>query len=215
MPIAPVNLDHVKGFLPHEEGVHLYERAREASRLGPCLEIGSYCGKSAVYIGSACKENGSVLYSIDHHRGSEEHQPGEEYHDEELYDPQVGLMDTFKAFRRTIAEAGLEDTVVPIVARSELVARCWKTPLGMVFIDGGHSLEAALADYASWAPKVLPGGLLVIHDIFPNPAQGGQAPFTIYKMALSSGLYEELPMVKTLGVLRRREEGSRQTPSSP
>jgi predicted O-methyltransferase YrrM len=203
MPIPP-NLDRVKGFLPDEEGMHLYERAREASRLGPCLEIGSYCGKSAVYIGSACKENGSVLYSIDHHRGSEEHQPGEEYHDEDLFDPQAGRMDTFRAFRRTIAEAELEDTVVPIVARSELVARCWKTPLGMVFIDGGHSLEAALADYASWAPKVMPGGLLVIHDIFPDPAQGGQAPFTIYKMALSSGLYEELPMVSTLGVLRRK-----------
>ena len=207
MSIIDLNLDHVKGFLPEEEALHLYERAREASRIGPCLEVGSYCGKSAVYIGTACKENGSILFSIDHHRGSEEHQPGEEYHDTDLFDQEIGLMDSFKAFRKTIAEAGLEDTVVPIVATSELVARCWATPLALVFIDGGHSLEAALADYASWASKVMPGGFLLIHDIFPDPAKGGQAPYTIYKRALASGLYEELPMVSTLGVLRRRDNG--------
>ncbi len=203
MSVIDLDLDHVKGFLPEEEGMHLYELAREASRLGPCLEIGSYCGKSAVYIATGCRENGSVLFSIDHHRGSEEHQPGEEYHDRELFDPDIGVMDSFKAFRKTIAEAGLEENVVPIVARSEVVARCWETPLGMVFIDGGHSLEAAMADYNSWASKVLPGGFLAIHDIFPDPAKGGQAPYTIYKLALKSGLYKELPMVSTLGVLRR------------
>jgi len=203
MLITDLDLDHVKGFLPKEEGLHLYERAKEASRLGPCLEVGSYCGKSAVYIGTGCKENGSILFSIDHHRGSEEHQPGEEYHDQELFDQEIGVMDSFKAFRKTIAEANLEDTVVPIVARSERVAKCWATPLGMVFIDGGHSLEAAQADYSAWASHVTPGGFLAIHDIFPDPTKGGQAPYTIYKLALASGLYEELPMVRTLGVLRR------------
>lgn len=205
MPIPDLRLDDVKGFLPEEEGMHLYELAKEASRFGPCLEIGSYCGKSAVYIGMGCKENGSILFSIDHHRGSEEHQPGEEYHDQELFDQETGNMDSFKAFRKTIKEANLEDSVVPIVAKSELVAKCWATPLSMVFIDGGHSLEAALADYSSWASHVIPGGFLVIHDIFPDPAEGGQAPYTIYKLALASGLYEELPMVNTLGVLRRVE----------
>ncbi len=124
MSIIDLNLDHVKGFLPREEALHLYERAREASRIGPCLEVGSYCGKSAVCIGAACRENGSILFSIDHHRGSEEHQPGEEYHDKDLFDRETGMMDSFKAFRKTIKEAGLEDTVVPIVATSELVARC-------------------------------------------------------------------------------------------
>jgi len=184
MSITDLNLDHVKGFLPKEEALHLYERAKEASRFGPCLEVGSYCGKSAVYIGTACKENGSILFSIDHHRGSEEHQPGEEYHDKDLFDQEIGLMDSF-------------------MATSALVAKCWATPLALVFIDGGHSLEAALADYSSWALKVMPGGFLVIHDIFPDPTKGGQAPHTIYKRALASGLYEELPMVNTLGVLRR------------
>ena len=156
-------------FLDEDEGRYLYETALAASRMGPCLEIGSYCGKSAVYIGTACKENGSILFSIDHHRGSEEHQPGEEYHDADLFDQEIGLMDSFKAFRKTIAEADLEDTVVPIVAASELVAKCWATPLALVFIDGGHTLEAVVADYQGWAPKVAPGGILAFHYLPVRP----------------------------------------------
>jgi len=194
----------VKGFLPEVEGMRLYELAREAGRLGPCLEIGSYCGKSTIYLGLGCKEAGTVLYSIDHHRGSEEHQPGQEYHDPDLFDPRTGLMDSFGEFRKTLALAGLEDTVVPIVAPSFVAARCWATSVSLVFIDGGHSLEAAMTDYTCWATHVMPGGYLAVHDIFPDPTKGGQAPYTIYKLAVASGLFEELPMVETLGVLRRR-----------
>ncbi len=197
----------VKGFLDEEEGMRLYEVAREASRSLPCLEVGSYCGKSTVYIGTGCKESGGILFSIDHHRGSEEHQVGEEYHDPEIFDKEVGLVDSFKEFRKTVAEAELEATVVPIVAKSAVVARCWATPLGMVFIDGGHSFEAAFADYSSWSSHVVPGGYLVIHDIFPDPAEGGQAPYYIYKLALASGLFEEVSILKTLAVLRRVEGG--------
>jgi hypothetical protein len=192
-----------KGFLPHHEGMRLYELAKEASKIGPCLEIGSYCGKTALYLGMGCKENGSILFSIDHHRGSEEHQPGEEYHDPDLLDPETGLIDSFKEFRKTIAQADLEDTVVPIVAKSAVVARYWSTALGMVLIDGGHSFEAAFTDYSSWASHILPRGFLAIHDIFPDPTKGGQAPYQIYRLALSSGLFEELPMVDTLGILKR------------
>jgi len=195
--------DKVKGFLDVDEGMRLYEVAKEASRLAPCLEIGSYCGKSTIYIGTGCKESKGVLFSIDHHRGSEEQQPGEEYHDPDLFDPDTGRVDTFKTFRKTLAEAELESTVVPIVSTSAVTARNWATPLGMVFIDGGHSFEATFTDYASWSPHLVPGGYLVIHDIFPDPAQGGQAPYYIYQLALLSGLFEEVSLLKTLAVLRR------------
>jgi len=200
----PVDIDKVKGFLAPEEGEALYRYCKDSASLGPCLEIGSYCGKSTVYLGEACREAGRSLYAVDHHRGSEEHQVGEEYHDPDLYDAAADLMDSFRAFRTTMREAGLEDIVVPVVASSAVAARDWQTPLGMVFIDGGHSLEAAMTDYASWAGHVVPGGILAVHDIFPDPADGGRAPYTIYKKALSSGLFEELPIVNTLGVLRRK-----------
>lgn len=199
----PLDIDSVKGFLNPVEGDALYHAALECARRGPCLEIGSYCGKSTVYLGTACQRAGAVLFAVDHHRGSEEHQPGEEYHDPQLYDPAAGLMDSFRAFRATLRRAGLEDTVVPVVAPTRVAARQWATPLSLVFIDGGHSLEAALVDYRAWSTHVVPGGILAIHDIFPDPADGGQAPYTIYRLALASGLYEELPRVETLGLLRR------------
>ena len=199
----PLDIDTVKGFLDPDEGAALYRAAVDCAALGPCLEIGSYCGKSTVYLGAACQSTGNVLYAVDHHRGSEEHQLGEEYHDPALYDSGEDLMDSFREFRRTLRRAALEDTVVPVVAPTQVAARRWHTPLGLVFIDGGHSMHAAMNDYRGWSPHVVPGGILAIHDIFPNPADGGQAPYTIYKLALASGLYEELPRVKTLGLLRR------------
>jgi len=198
-------IKEIKGFIAREEAMRLYELAREASLIGPCLEIGSYCGKTASYIGMGCRENGGILFSIDHHRGSEEQQPGEEYFDPDLLDKETGMIDTFRIFRKTISDLGLEDTVIPIVARSEVVAGSWGTPLGMVFIDGGHTFEVAIADYNCWAPHILPGGFLAIHDIFPDPSKGGQAPRHIYNLALASGLFTELPMINTLGILKRKE----------
>ncbi len=197
-------IDRIKGFMDPEEGRALFEIAREASRRGPCLEIGSYCGKSAVYLGSACRENGATLFSIDHHRGSEEQQPGEAYFDPALFDFKNFCMDTFPLFRLTLTLAGLEETVVPLVSRSKVVARNWATPLSLVFIDGGHSFESAQMDYDCWGGHILPGGYLLIHDIFAVPEEGGQAPWEVYKLAVASGRYEELPRIRTLGVLKRK-----------
>jgi MMP 1-O-methyltransferase len=193
-----------KGFLDDVEGLRLHELARESARLGPVLEVGSYCGKSSVYLGAGAREGGGLLVCVDHHRGSEEHQVGEEYHDPDLFDAAVGRMDSLRALRRTLHEAGLEDSAILMVTRSATAARVWSTPLGMVFIDGGHSFEAAETDYACWSPKVAQGGVLAIHDLFPDPSAGGQAPITIYRKALDSGRFEALPTVGTLGVLRRR-----------
>lgn len=200
-------VDQIKGFLDPEEGQRLYETAALAAPLGPCLEIGSYCGKSAIYLGAACREKGAILFSIDHHRGSEEQQPGEEYFDPALFDARSFSIDTFRHFRNTLKMADLETTVVPIVAPSAVAARSWATPLALLFIDGGHAYETVRADYECWAPHILPGGYLLIHDIFKDPAQGGQAPYQIYQMALDAGAFDELPMTRTLGVLRKRAEG--------
>ena len=169
----------------------------------PVLEIGSYCGKSTICLGLACQEKGRVLYALDHHRGSEEHQQGEFFHDPELFDPAEEKVDTFREFRRNISQAGLNDSVVPLVASSELASQQWQTPLAMVFIDGGHSLDAALVDYRCWAAHIVRQGVLAIHDIYPDAAKGGQAPYAIYRMALASGLFEEIARVNSLGLLRR------------
>lgn len=193
-----------KGFLDDDEGLRLYALALEAAALGPVLEIGSYCGKSAVYLGSGVREAGGTLVCVDHHRGSEEHQRGEEYHDADLFDALTGRMDSLPELRRTLHAAGLEDSAVLLVAPSDRAAAVWGVPLGLVFIDGGHSHAAAHADFERWSPFLAAGGILAIHDLFPDPATGGQAPIEVYRRALATGDYDELPTTKTLGVLRRR-----------
>lgn len=200
-------IEATKGFLDPAEGQRLFDVALEASRMGPCLEIGSYCGKSALYLGSACRQNKEVLFSIDHHRGSEEQQPGEEYFDPDLLDTRRGQIDTFPLFRRTLEQAGLEETVIPLVCHSQIAAKSWATPLALVFIDGGHAFETAWQDYTCWSGHLLEGGYLLIHDIFKDPSQGGQAPYDVYKRALATDIYEELAMTGTLGVLRRHAVG--------
>lgn len=199
----PIDIDAIKGFLAEDEAEALLHFAREQAGNGPLLEVGSYCGKSTLYLAAACREAGSVVYAVDHHIGSEEHQLGEMFHDPELYNAQEGIFDTFNEFRRNLRTAGLTDYVVPLVAPSSVCARHWQTPLAMVFIDGGHSLEAALEDYRCWAAHLQRGGILAIHDLFPNPEEGGQAPIAVYRLALASGLFEAVSRVNSLGVLRR------------
>ncbi|MCX5994182.1 MAG: class I SAM-dependent methyltransferase [Chloroflexi bacterium] len=193
----------VKGFLADDEGRALYDMALTAAKLGPCLEIGSFCGMSTVYLGAACKKIGSTLFSIDHHQGSEEQQPGQPYFDPDLLDSRTDNINSFPLLRETLKKADLENNVVPMVTRSGVAARNWATPLGLVFIDGGHSYETALADYRNWSPHLLPGGSLIFHDIYTDPAKGGQAPSEVYKLAMGSGNYTELPMVNSLGILRK------------
>jgi predicted O-methyltransferase YrrM len=193
-----------KGFLDEAEGQRLYELAYDHAALGPIVEIGSYCGKSSVWVGSGAAAAGGVLVCVDHHRGNEEQQPGELYHDPDLVDPATGAMDSLGFFRRTLRAAGIEDAIVAVVGTSRAAATLCRGPFGMVFIDGGHTFEAAETDLACWAPHVAVGGILAIHDLFPDPAEGGQAPITIYRCALASGDFDELPTTKTLGVLRRR-----------
>lgn len=194
----------VRGFLDHEEGLALERSAHEMAGRAPCLEIGSYCGRSTLYLGRACKHHASTLYAVDHHRGSEEHQPGESYFDAELYNPLTRGIDSFAEFRRNIHAAQLEQVVVPIVAPSAVVARHWRIPLGLVFIDGGHSEESAQSDYQNWQAHIIHDGILAIHDIFENPEQGGQAPLHIMQRALASREFVPLSRVKTLALLRCR-----------
>ena len=191
-----------RGFMPDAEGLMLHRAALAVAARGPMLEVGGYCGKSAVYLGSAAREAGGLLFSVDHHRGSEENQPGELYCDPELVDGASGRVDTLPHFRRTIEAAGLEAWVVAVVGSSAAVARHWRTPLALLFIDGGHSEEAAHADYAGFHSHLVEGGLLAIHDVFPDPADGGQAPFHVYLRGLDDG-FREVASEGSLRVLSR------------
>jgi len=195
-----------KGFMPADEGDALYDAAIAAGRALPGLpfvEIGSYCGRSTIWLAAAARAAGTVLFAVDHHRGSEENQPGWEWHDPTVVDARIGRMDTLPTFRATVHDAGLEDHVVAVVGRSPVVARFWGRPAAFVFIDGGHGVEPARADFAGWTPHVAPGGTLAIHDVFPDPADGGRPPYEeIYLPALGAG-FEEVSATGSLRILRR------------
>lgn len=199
----PIDIGSVKGFLDPKEGEELHRQAFIASALGPCVEIGSYCGKSTVYIGAACQLRGQTLFTVDHHRGSEEMQPGWEHHDPATWDLKADAIDSLPFLRDTLRRARLEETVVAVVGRSATIGRHWRTPISFLFIDGGHSMANATADYEGWTPHIVQGGLLAIHDVFPDPKDGGRPPYEIYKRALGSGLFDEIGAVRSLRFLKR------------
>jgi predicted O-methyltransferase YrrM len=191
--------------MPSDEGLALYQAgvmAAAAVADAPLVEIGSWCGKSTIYLGAAAAEHTRTVFAVDHHRGSQEQQPGWEHHDPSLVDSAAGVIDTLPTFRHTVREAGLEATVVAVVGDSTVVARHWRTPCALVFIDGGHGRTPAHADYDAWAPQVAARGLLAIHDVFPDPAAGGRPPYEIYRRALEDG-FVEVSATGSLRLLRR------------
>jgi MMP 1-O-methyltransferase len=198
-----------RGFMPDDEGAALIVAARRAGqaavgRRPVFVEIGAWCGKSSVYLGAAAEQTGALLFSVDHHHGSEENQPGWPYHEPDLVDPHSGRIDTLPHWRRVIAAARLTDSVVGVVGDSATVAAVWATPLDFCFIDGGHGEDPAWADYWGWAPHVAPGGWLAIHDVFPDPADGGRPPYDLWCAALESGSWSPDGEQGSLRVLRRR-----------
>ena len=210
MTLDPVLRAHAlaaKGFMPPDEGDALFAAAMSGAEGAPglpFLEVGSYCGRSTVWLGAAARACDTVVFAVDHHRGSEENQAGWEHHDPTVVDPRIGRMDTLPLFRLAIYEAGLEAEVIAVVGQSPLVAKHWSMPLAFLFIDGGHGVEPARIDYEGWTPHVVPGGVLAIHDVFPDPADGGRPPYEqIYLPALRSGRFEEIDATGSLRVLRR------------
>jgi predicted O-methyltransferase YrrM len=196
-----------KGFMPEDEGDALHAAALAAARAvpgSPFVEVGSYCGRSTIWLGDAARQSATTLFAVDHHRGSEENQAGWEHHDRELVDDRTGLMDTLPFFRAAIHAAGLESVVVAMVGSSPVIAGHWSTALALLFVDGGHGVQPARDDFAGWVPHVAVGGTLAIHDVFPDPADGGRPPYEeIYVPAVSSGRFELESITGSLRTLRR------------
>ena len=194
--------DSIKGFLAHEEGLFLYELTKKYCLKNFAVEIGSYCGKSACYIGQACKENKTYLMTIDHHRGSEEQQYGEEYFDPEEYNYDKKIVDTLPTLLKNIQKFRFEEVILPVINSSELASKDIENNIDLVFIDGSHTFESTRKDYVSWKNKIRIGGILAIHDVYDSEVEGGQAPKEIYEKALSEN-FKLLKRVNSLVALLR------------
>jgi predicted O-methyltransferase YrrM len=194
-----------KGFLVDDEAAALHEAALSA-RAGLWLEVGTYCGKSTVHVGAAARAGGAQLVTLDHHRGSEENQPGWEWHDSSLVDPHTGRLETLPFLRRTLWDAGLDDVVSIVVGTTQQVGRWWSSSLEFLFLDGNHTEEVAQHDYAAFAPFVVTGGVLCIHDVFENPEDGGRPPYNVLRRAVDTGAFEERSTTGSLRVLTRTDK---------
>jgi MMP 1-O-methyltransferase len=194
-----------EGFLAEEEGLKLFELAKRSACRAPCLEIGSYCGKSTLFLAEGCRASGGhCVFSVDHHSGSAEQQSGQEYYNPKLYDPELGRINTLPYFVRNLFQAGLLDWVIPVIGDSARVGKNWAGPLALVFIDGGHADENVRSDYETWSRHVISGGYVCFHDVFLNPAGGGQAPRRLFDEVKSSPRWQLEGLYSSLGVLRRR-----------
>jgi MMP 1-O-methyltransferase len=191
-----------KGFLPDDEAGALHDAALQAPP-GTWLEIGTYCGKSTVHLGGAARAAGAHLVTLDHHRGSEENQPGWEWHDPSLVDPHTDRLETLPSLRHTLWDAGLDQVVSVLVATTQQVAPWWTTPLSLLFLDGNHTEQVAQHDYAGFAPHLVPGGTLLVHDVFERPEDGGRPPWNVVRRAVDSGAFDEVGVTGSLRVLRR------------
>ena len=193
-------LDNLKGFMPSHEGLALTKWAEKFSQCGPALEIGTFGAKSALYIAAGSSIHDELVYTIDHHSGSEEHQLGEEYFDPEIYDKKLGRVNTVPLMQTNLQQFDESNWVVPIIANANSIAPSWRSELGLLFIDGSHTEISTLNDYDNWSSKLHSHGALVIHDIYEKPEDGGQAPYLIYQKALTEGfqLYERVDTIVCL-----------------
>ena len=193
----------VKGFLSDKEAKKLQELFLKVHHLGSVLEIGTYCGKSALNFSEVAKDVNGLIYTIDHHTGSEEHQRGEEYHDSELFDERLKKFNTLPEFLNNLKSKKMAKFIIPIIDKSQNASNFFSEKISLLFIDGGHSFETALSDYNAWKDKIFSDGLLVIHDVFPNPKDGGRPPYEIYTLARESKEFNDLGIYETLGILKK------------
>ncbi len=191
-----------RGFMPTAEADALRAAAADTGG-GLWLEVGTYCGLSTLHLAAVAHAVGAQLVTLDHHHGSEENQPGWEYHDPETVDPYTGRMDTLPFLRHALHDAGLEAAVSVLVATTQQVAAWWTTPVNLLFLDGNHTHQVAQHDYAAFAPHLVRDGLLAVHDVFPDPADGGRPPYDVVQRALGSGAFERVGGHGSLWVLRR------------
>ena len=146
-------VDGVDGWVNHPEGRLLYHLARKCTGRGAIVEIGSWKGRSTIWLGHGSRAGrGLKIHAVDPHAGVIER------------GQTAGNGSTFDEFQRNLRMAGVEEVVVPHVDYSDAVARSFSEPVELIFIDGLHDYDAVTTDFAAWYPKVIEGGVMAFHE---------------------------------------------------
>ncbi|GMV93086.1 MAG: hypothetical protein AMXMBFR82_28640 [Candidatus Hydrogenedentota bacterium] len=152
----------IDGWLDDMQGYVLSLMAEQGPGVGAVVEIGSFKGRSTAWLAYGAKTAGrEKVTAIDPFTGSPEHQAGQEWADSDL----AALGSTLPVFEENLRKLDLFDHVTPVVSTSADAAREWKGPIRLLFVDGDHSYDGSRLDFELWAPHVVPGGLVALHDI--------------------------------------------------
>lgn len=147
---------NAQGFLSEAEGRLLYRLAKNCRGSGAIVEIGSWKGRSTIWLAFGSKDGaGKKIVAVDPHMSS----------------PEMPQGNSFKEFRQNLKNAGVEEMVEPVVKTSEEAALGFRGKAEFVFIDGDHSYGHAKQDFELWFPKVEEHGVMAFHDtmLVPGP----------------------------------------------
>jgi len=162
--------EKIDGFLSIKEGELLYNLAKNVKGKGVIVEIGSYKGKSTVWLARGSKAGNKIkVYAIDPHTGNPEHKK------------RFGKIWTFEEFKKNIKYAKVDDIVIPIVKTSEEAAKNFDKPVELIFIDGNHEYKFVKLDFEMWFPKVVNGGIMAFHDTIGWPGPKKVVEEFVYK----------------------------------
>lgn len=155
--VADFIKENIKGMLNEKEGQLLYDLAKNSPRDSIIVEIGSWMGKSTLWLLAGSQAGNKIrVYSIDHHIG-----------DDEIH-RHYGKIWTYNKFKENIQKSGFWHLILPLVMTSKEASQIIDESISLLFIDGCHEYESVLEDYNLWYPKIITEGIIAFHDYRPE-----------------------------------------------
>lgn len=174
----------VDGWFGPLEGRLLYRLAAAADPAGCIVEIGSWHGRSTIWLAAGARSGrGARVVAIDPHSGTSLREEGE---------------DTERVLRANLERAGVSSQVDIVASTSAEAAAGWARPVSLLWVDGDHAFEAVKLDVELWEPHLIPGAAIALHDTFvlPGPER------VVRRLITGSGRYADIEYAETTTAAR-------------
>ena len=186
---------HIEGWLTPSEAAQLYKLAAQLPAQSNIVEIGSWKGKSTYCLARGLRNSGKV-FAIDPFNGEGEAGSAPIYEENAgnipLYDTFINNMRMFRVLDKIQAMRGYSQDFVGKIPR-----------IGLLFIDGDHSVEAVEFDYTNYASVLMRGGFLAFHDYRVSSEKPGPT-WVIDNKVIPSGDYDFVGQYDSLWVAQKR-----------
>ena len=166
-----------------KEGCLLFDYASKIPTKGLIIEIGSWRGRSTVWLGQGAMFRGGKVLAVDPHEGME------------------GFGESYNEFLNNIERCKVSNNVMPILLTSKVFFENYTEKVDMVFIDGLHDYPTVLNDTLESLDHLKENGILAMHD---TVAYAG--PYKVLKMLLFlDNRVRALKQVGQVAVLKKTE----------